>query len=106
MRILMDPDLKGMVGTLYPTALHTLQGLGIEPLIVEIWAFFQILGNFFFEAMNSHRKCIFHHIIVKIKYNVQKYTKKIIFKKKIPEKCCTKFFYYSRFYTKKIIRQL
>ena len=33
---LRDPDQKGMVGTLYPSALHTPKGLGLGPLMAEI----------------------------------------------------------------------
>ena len=44
--ILRDPDQEGMVWNLYPSALHTTKGFGHGPLIAEIWAFFQILGNF------------------------------------------------------------
>ena len=31
-----DPDQKGMVGTLYPSTLHTPKGLGLGPLMAEI----------------------------------------------------------------------
>ena len=81
MAILRDPDQEGMVGTLYPSALHTPKGFGMGPLMAEIWAFFQILGDFqlfYFQAMNSHGACNFHLNIVKIKYNVQKHARKKI----------------------------
>ena len=43
----MDPDQKGMVGTLYPSALQTpAKGFGLGPLMTQIWAFFQILEEF------------------------------------------------------------
>ena len=37
---LRDPDQKGIVGTLYPSALHTPKCFGLGPLTAEIWAFF------------------------------------------------------------------
>ena len=46
--ILRDPDQKDMVGTLYPSALCTPKGFELGPLMAEIWAFFQILGDFQF----------------------------------------------------------
>ena len=67
--ILRYPDQKDIVGTLYPRDLHTPKSFGLGPLTNEIWGFFQILSNFRFfnsEAMN----------IVKIKYNMQNYTRK------------------------------
>ena len=36
MAILRDPDQKGMVGTLYPSTLHTPKGFGLGPLMAEI----------------------------------------------------------------------
>ena len=36
MATLRDPDQKGMVGTLYPSALHTPKSLGLGPLTDEI----------------------------------------------------------------------
>ena len=74
MATLRDPDQKGMVGTLYPSALHTPKGFGLGPLTAKIWAFFQILGHFrffYFKAIISHGQCIFHRNFIKIKYNVQ-----------------------------------
>ena len=75
-----------MIGTHYPSALHTPKGFGLGPLTAEIWAFFQILGDFqlfYFEAINSHGACIFHQNIVKIKYDMQKYERKKNMKKYI-----------------------
>ena len=54
--ILRGPDQKAMVGTLCPSAQHTQKGFGQGTLTTEIWAFFQILGDFQFfnfEAINS-----------------------------------------------------
>ena len=42
MTTIRDPDQKGMIGTLYPSALHIPKGFGLGPLMAEIWAFFQI----------------------------------------------------------------
>ena len=73
MATLRDPDQKGILGTHYPSALHTPKSFGLEPLTAEIWAFFQILGHFqffYFEVINGHGQCIFQQNIVKIRYNV------------------------------------
>ena len=83
MGILRDPDQKGMIGTLYPSFLNTQKGFSLGPLMAEIWAFFQILGDFplfYFKAINNHRACIFNQNIVKITYDVQKYAWKNIMK--------------------------
>ena len=37
MATLRDPDQKDIVGTLYPTALHTPKCFGLGPLMAEIW---------------------------------------------------------------------
>ena len=74
MATLKDPDQKGMVGTLYPSAHHTPKGFGLGPLTAEIWAFFQILGHFrffYFDSINSLGQSVFHRIIVKIGYDMQ-----------------------------------
>ena len=79
MATLKDPDQKGMVGTLYPSALHIPKGFGLEPLTAEIWAFFQILGHFrffYFDSINSLGQSVFHRIIVKIGYDMQTDDKK------------------------------
>ena len=60
-----------MVGTLDPSFLQTPKSFGLGPLMAEIWAFFQILGDFqlfYFEAINSHGAWIFHRNNVKITY--------------------------------------
>ena len=36
METLRDPDQKGMVGTLYPSALHNPKGFGLGSLTAEI----------------------------------------------------------------------
>ena len=85
MAILRDPDQKGMIGTYYPSTPHIPKGFGVRPLTADIWAFLKVLGDFqlfYFEAINSHGACIFHQKTVKIKYDVQKYARKIIMKKK------------------------
>ena len=93
MAILKDSDQKGMIGTHYLSALHTLKGFGLGPLTTEIWAFFQILGDFqlfYFEAIDSHGACIFHQNIVIIKYDVQKYYRKKNMKKFSKKFCAQK----------------
>ena len=95
MATLRDPDHKGMVGTRYPSALHTLKGFGLGPLTAELWAFFQILGDFqffYFEATNSLGKYIFHQNLVKIRYNVQTDARKK-FLEKCLEKIVAQFFF-------------
>ena len=62
MGILRDPDQKGIIGTLYPSLLNTQKGFSLGPLKAEIWAFFQIMGEFqlfYFEAINNHGTCFF-----------------------------------------------
>ena len=44
--------------------------------VVVYGHFFKFFQFFFFEAKNSHGKCIFHRNTVKIKHNVRKYTRK------------------------------
>ena len=61
--ILRDPDQKDMIGTLYPSALHTPKSFGLGPQTAEILPFFQIWDEFqlfYFYAINSHEICIFH----------------------------------------------
>ena len=86
MTIVRDPDHKGMIGTHYQSPLHTPKGFGLGPLMAEIWAFFQILGDFqlfYFEAIDSHGTCFFHRTVIKITYNVQKFATKIFQEKNL-----------------------
>ena len=69
MATLRDPDQKGIVGTLYPSALHNPKGfwprttndrdVGIFSKKFKFWVIF----DFFIR----HGKCIFHGNIIKIK---------------------------------------
>ena len=111
MAILWDPDQKGMTGTHYPSGLHwPSHPKGFWPWTINDWdmGIFSKFGWFFFylEAKTSHRTCIFHRNIVKIKYNMQKSARKKILENFFQKKCAQNFFYYSDLLTRKKWKQL